>query len=675
LFDVDISPSGQLLATAARGGLIRIWDLATRKQQAEFRLSPDHDAQNTDSLLRYVFVEFSPDGTTLAACSSGTREAVLWSVEAKSETKRLTGGSFIGLRDVGFTADGKHVLAGEGDANDRSSMESDSGHGKLWVWNVQTGQARSIPQHQDSIWSAASSPDGTRIATAGIDGSVRVLDLVTDQTQVLQAPNLKGMQRVQFSPDGRWVSAVPRLWGTATVWDVASGDMVKHIVFDSETIDARFSPDGKSMLVPELTGALHLFNAATWEKLTTYYHDGHQQNMAAFSPKGDLIVSVGDNGKIFGWKASPDEQKDRLGFSWPVSEVKFSADGQILAVGVGDGAVHIFDASTIETRATLPATHNPARSPGRFEFAFFSLSPDGRRVARLTASDASAVVVWDITDEEMAFAIKHDKTVMTVTYSPNGKLLATGTSVGDESPAEIRFWDAGTGQQVGPIIAQPAPIALLAFSPDSQSVATSLNEKVLATGAPSYALGKNAVVIRDVATGREVKTLKEHATAVGDLKAIAFSSNGSLFATAGYDRQVIVWDTRTWQPTARLLGHVTQLTDLSFSRDGTRLASAASDGWTRLWDLSTQREVARFRGSTVEFSPDGTTLAVGSSGGGTMHRDPVFEADGSMRGFKPGSEFLSLRLHRAPHVSAGRTRHSSFPDGPRRLGSPSTWGF
>ncbi len=102
------------------------------------------------------------------------------------------------------------------------------------------------------------------------------------------------------------------------------------------------------------------------------------------------------------------------------------------------------------------------------------------------------------------------------------------------------------------------------------------------------------------------------------VRSVAVSPDGSLLATGGDDRQVVLYDAQTREPVGQpLAGHEGAVWSLAFSPDGLLLASAGHDGTVRLWDMDT-RESRALRGHSgevwsVAFSPDGRYLASGGA--------------------------------------------------------------
>jgi WD40 repeat protein/serine/threonine protein kinase len=224
-------------------------------------------------------------------------------------------------------------------------------------------------------------------------------------------------------------------------------------------------------------------------------------------------------------------------------------------------------------------------------------SHDGTGLAS-GGADGSVVIRNGVTGRIRLVLTGHTCPLRSLTYSPDGKLLA---SVGNRATGELKVWDTATGQEIARFPQDIPRTDTVAFSSDSRRLAT--------CDAP----GSETPLLRiwETATGKEMVSWRPHASGA---RTVAFSPNGKYLASAGPDRLVKIWDANTYQHVRSLRGHKRQVLAVAFSRDGRRLASAAEDGMVKTWDPVTGREVLSLAGHTREavglaFSPDGRRLA------------------------------------------------------------------
>ncbi|MBA3531594.1 MAG: hypothetical protein H0T73_06745 [Ardenticatenales bacterium] len=268
------------------------------------------------------------------------------------------------------------------------------------------------------------------------------------------------------------------------------------------------------------------------------------------------------------------------------TSVAFSPDGQLLASGSQDNAVHLWQVGDEEATYSLGGHKSDVTS--------IAFSPDGQLLA--SASRDKAIRLWRLSDKTLwQTLLGHTDQVQAVVFSPDGQLLASASN--DNT---VRIWQVSGGTLLQTLLGHTRPVKSVAFSPDGQLLASASND--------------NTVRIWQVSGGTTLQILLGHSTLV---ESVAFSLDGQLLASASTDRSIRLWRVSDGTLLQTLLGHAHHVTSVVFSPDGQLLASGSIDNTVRLWKMSDWTLMNTLETSRpvqgVAFSPDGQLLVAASN--------------------------------------------------------------
>jgi WD40 repeat protein len=189
---------------------------------------------------------------------------------------------------------------------------------------------------------------------------------------------------------------------------------------------------------------------------------------------------------------------------------------------------------------------------------------------------------------------KKFKGVTAITYSLDGKTLASGTADG-----EIKLYDAKTGKQKKTLSGKKTPITGLAYTSDGQ-----INSS-----------GRDSVVRRwNLTDDKQTKILEGHEHPI---KTLTVNQKTNILASAGEDTKVFLWNAETNKLDKILEGHKGFVNGVAISENGETVASAGDEGWIILWNLKTGKQLRTLLGhaakvNAVAFNSDGTIVASAS---------------------------------------------------------------
>jgi WD40 repeat protein len=481
---VDFSPDDQFVASAGDSGRLVVWNAADGK-----RVGPQWTGHAADKPIHSVKFIADDNGRRWLLTASADRTARLWDVSGdpatwKPEAEQILRGHHLQVWDAAMSRDGKRIVTVGEDG--RAVVWELAADRRTFVQGVAPPDAsgkvrrRVFTGHDGAVYAVAFSHDGMLVASAGLDKRILLWDpqrVMEDNLQdkfsaradplrgkrsSLQAIALEGhtdpVHSVAFSPDGQYVVSgsddnTVRIWPRngdphgITVLR-GHGGWVRSCLFaprPTETGDW-------NVISGSHDRRIKLWNVAGYGEVRALRVDrlsDHSDAVlgAAFSPRGDQIVTASRDHVARVWRLSPGRdvpmvvgdspRKLHEGHDFSVTVAVYLRDGRRIVTSGIDGQVCLWDG---QTGAQL------GRLPGTGLAAAVAVTPDDQWV--LTGSSDATVKLWKIDDVLADYAAGresapvhrfegHEFPVRAIAVSPGG----SGVFYSGDNSGSGRLWD------------------------------------------------------------------------------------------------------------------------------------------------------------------------------------------------------------------------------------------
>lgn len=475
---MDISPDQRWLAIGASTNQVALYDLDTGD------LVHEHEVDGDVSALR-----FRPDGRALIYGLRGEERTL--------ELISIPGGDHIAQQVVGvhifeihWIQDGQAVLYGSGDY-------------AAYVWRP-GAEAPDVTfrGHVAEVVRVMANDQLPFVVTYAWDETLRLWDSRTGE-EILSA----SARPIAFSADGRRLAF--RTNDRIGIWRLEYGEFqhALHAHVDKNPISLDWSSDGKRLVSAGSDGAF-LWDVSQGRQLARL--SDKKLEHVLFRPDGQIYLSGAEGILLMDMN---DPAAPEVIFGHATKELDQSADGERLVVRQGLDSLRIFEANK-------PLDGRVIQAGTRIEDVY--MSPDGTWVAAATWKGVGAHV-WDAETGDKLATLMPEETTVTVSVSPRGDLLATGTK------KEYRLWSTEDWSELHrferevDLTEVGGPIA---FHPDGTEVAVMHTRELIA--------------IHDTRTGERLALLEAPEPVIS--KSLRYSPDGSRLAACTTLNRVRVWN-------------------------------------------------------------------------------------------------------------------------------------
>lgn len=293
------------------------------------------------------------------------------------------------------------------------------------LWQISTPHSRALVGHDDLVYAARFSPDGSRLLSGSADGTARLWNIASGASQVLQG-HTDLVWCVAFSADGACCLTGSRD-GTVRIWNMEGCELHRLSESGAWVLSVEVAPQAPLMV-----------SAGKDQRALIYAWDGHgppalcaevqhegDVNRAVFGPGVDpLLLTASHDGHASVWRRQDKTfvRAQTFVHAEAVRSATFSPDGAWVLTACEDGIARLW---SLHTGATAPALELADHNAKLFSAEF---SADGRAI--LTTSRDGTVRKWTRDGRRVARLAAEEQAIWSAQFSPRRDWVAVCASDG-----------------------------------------------------------------------------------------------------------------------------------------------------------------------------------------------------------------------------------------------------
>lgn len=275
--------------------------------------------------------------------------------------------------------------------------------------------------HEDIVRDVTISPDGTILASASKDTTIRLWTFPFNQGPRILRGHTESVGSVAFSPDGLLLASGSQDC-TIKLWDVSSGRELRTLTGHTNIVrSVAFSPDGLLLASGGNDRSIRLWEVSSGRELLPPLGRSGAVVRVVISPNGKILAGGGSTDHTVRLWNLPSKRELRtlIGHAGNLEDMAMSPDGTLLASGNNDRTITLWEVSTGQGPRTLSGHTGDV-----WGIAF---NPDGTLLA--SASKDKTIKLWEVsTGQELHTLTDHTRDVGSVVFSPDGTFLASGSN-------------------------------------------------------------------------------------------------------------------------------------------------------------------------------------------------------------------------------------------------------